>query len=63
METEKDGFEPSPMERGDLLFAMKRYALAGFLANGVGSEEDFEMRWREALCADQPLKPLPHPAN
>jgi hypothetical protein len=53
-----DRIPPSPQERGDLLVAMKRYALAGYLANGVGSEEEFNLLWREALSADQPVAPL-----
>jgi hypothetical protein len=60
MSQDIDRLPPSSLERGDLLITMKRFALAGYLATGAGSEEEFDVLWREALCADQPVEPVPH---
>lgn len=48
-----DDFEPTMAERGELMEAIKRYALDGFLIAGVGNREEFEKMWREAFAADQ----------
>ena len=43
-------------ERGELIPAMKSYALAGFLQAGIGTKEEFEKLWRQAFCADEALE-------
>ena len=53
-----DEMSPSESERGDLLGAMKRYALEGYLRLGAGNAEQFEKMWREAFFANEPAKPI-----
>lgn len=53
-----DELAPSELERGELLAAMKRYALEGYLRLGAGDAEHFEKMWREAFFADEPVKPI-----
>lgn len=47
-----DDLEPSMSERGELLEAIRRFALDGFLLAGAGTKEEFDKMWREAFAAD-----------
>jgi hypothetical protein len=47
-----DDFPLSSQERGELLTAIKRFALEGYLRAEIGIKEDFEKMWGEAFCAD-----------
>jgi hypothetical protein len=58
MDGNSDEMSPSESERGDLLGAMKRYALEGYLRLGAGNAEQFEKMWREAFFANEPAKPI-----
>jgi hypothetical protein len=48
-----NGLPLTSQERGDLLPSIKRYALDGYLAAGIGTKEDFEKMWRECFCGDR----------
>ena len=57
--TNTDDLPPSPPERADLLRAIKRHALDGYLRAGVGTKEGFEKTWREAFFADETAEAEP----
>ncbi|HEX8558000.1 MAG TPA: hypothetical protein VF668_07870 [Pyrinomonadaceae bacterium] len=45
---------PAPLERGEILSHIKRWARIGYTQEVGGGAEDFERRWREAFHADEP---------
>jgi len=45
---------PAPLERGEVLSNIKRWALIGYRQEVGGDAADFERRWREAFHADGP---------
>jgi hypothetical protein len=50
-----DGRPPAPLERGEVLSNIKRWALIGYAQEVGGDAADFERRWREAFYADVPV--------
>jgi hypothetical protein len=51
-QTIPDDKPPAPLERGEILSNIKRWALIGYRQELGGSHEEFEQRWREAFHAD-----------
>jgi hypothetical protein len=47
-----DNLRPAPSERGELIEAMRRFALDGFLIADAGTKDDFDKMWREAFAAE-----------
>jgi hypothetical protein len=52
-QTIPDDRTPAPLERGEVLSAIKRWALLGYRQEVGGDVEDFERRWREAFHAEE----------
>ena len=53
-QTIPDEKPPAPLERGEILSSIRRWALIGYRQEVGGSDEEFEGRWREAFHADSP---------
>lgn len=45
---------PAPLERGEVLSNIKRWALIGYAQEVGGNAADLDRRWREAFHADAP---------
>jgi hypothetical protein len=54
MSADEKGSEPyrAPAGRGDALYLIKKYALAGYMETGAGTEKEFEELWRTAFYVE-----------
>jgi hypothetical protein len=43
---------PTPAERGDALYLIKKFAHDGYMKTGAGTEEEFEELWRTAFYVE-----------